>query len=58
MDKFGSGAVAVFGLFAVIAVVAVIVSQRAQTTAIIQALGAATGGVINASTAPLNAKSQ
>jgi hypothetical protein len=52
----GGKVVTAFGLLMTVAVVSVIVSQRANTAKIIQALGSATGGVIGAATAPLNAK--
>jgi len=40
------------GLFA-LAVVAVIVSQKAQTAKVIQALGTGVGGVINSAVSPV-----
>lgn len=55
---FGDSAVAIFGTLMTVAVVAVIVSQRAQTSNIIQAIGSATGGSINAAISPLMASDQ
>ena len=56
MSDSGSNVVAVFGSLMFVAVVAVVVSQRANTSKIIQSLGSATGGVIGAATAPLSAQ--
>lgn len=49
----GNNVVAVFGSLMFVAVVAVIVSNRANTAHIIQALGSSTGSVIGAAVAPL-----
>lgn len=59
--KMGNGgALLLTGFTALIslAVVAVILSQNAQTSSIIQALGSATSSSIGAATAPVTASSQ
>jgi len=53
----GNNVVAVFGMLVTIAVIAVIVSQRANTSSIIQAIGSSTGNVITAAVSPLNSQS-
>jgi hypothetical protein len=54
----GTGAiVAIFGSLIGLAVIAVIVSQRAQTSSILQALGSAAGTAIGAATAPVTGSS-
>lgn len=53
----GNSAVAIFGSLMFVAVVAVVVSNRANTSKIVQALGSATGGVIGAAVSPLSAGS-
>jgi hypothetical protein len=45
--------VAIMTAIFTLAVVAVILSQKAQTSKVLQALGDATGGVITAATAPV-----
>jgi hypothetical protein len=52
----GRDVVSIFGFFATIAVIAVIVSNRANTQQIISSIGTATGGVITSAVSPLNAK--
>lgn len=47
------GAVAVFTALFTVAIIAVIVSQRAQTAAILQALGGAASAGIGAAVAPV-----
>jgi hypothetical protein len=55
----GIGAlVAAFGAIVGLAMVAVLVSQRAQTSSIIQALASGTGSVIGAATAPVTTAGQ
>jgi hypothetical protein len=49
----GNNVVQVFGLLFFVAIVAVLVSQRATTARVIQAIGSATGGVIGAAVSPL-----
>jgi len=58
MDEKGisGGAVAIFGSLMFVAVVAVLVSQRAATSSILQALGTGVAQDIGAATAPLNAR--
>ena len=54
-----SGALlAAFTALLTVAVVAVIVSQHAQTSAVIQSLGTATAGAIGAAVAPVTANQQ
>ena len=54
----GTGAiVAIFGSLIGLAVIAVIVSQRAQTASILGALGSAAGTAIGAATAPVTGAS-
>ena len=57
MADGGSNVVTVFGSLMFVAVVAVIVSNRANTSKIVQSIGTATGGVIGAAVAPLSAGS-
>jgi hypothetical protein len=57
MSDGGSNVVSVFGSLMFVAVVAVIVSNRANTSKIVQSIGTATGGVIGAAVAPLSAGS-
>jgi hypothetical protein len=52
----GRDVVSIFGFFATITVIAVLVSTRAQTQQIIQSIGSATSGVINSAVSPLNTK--
>ena len=53
----GGGMVAIFGSIVGLAVIAVIVSSRAQTASILQALGGAAGTAIGAATAPVTGAS-
>jgi len=50
------GTVAIFGSLMFVAVVAVVLSQRAATSSVLQALGTGVAQDIGAATAPLNAK--
>lgn len=53
-DVPGAGAlIAVFGGLVSVAVIAVLVSQKANTAAVIQALGSGTSSVIGAATKPV-----
>ena len=55
----GVGAIiAIFGLIVGLAMVAVLVSQNAQTSAIIQALSSGGGSLIGAAVAPVTQSSQ
>ena len=54
----GSGLLAAFTALLTVAVVAVIVSQHAQTSAVIQALGSATSSAIGAAVAPVTQTGQ
>ena len=54
----GNNVVAVFGSLMFVAVVAVVVSNRANTSKIVQAIGTSTAGVIGAAVAPLSASGQ
>lgn len=58
MADGGGNVVAIFGSLMFVAVVAVVVSNRANTSKIVQALGSATGGVIGAAVAPLGSGQQ
>ena len=49
----GAYALAGFTTLIMLAMVAVIVSQKAQTASIIQAIGTATGGAIGAAVSPV-----
>ena len=51
----GASGVAMFGSLMFVAVVAVILSQRANTAAVLQALGQSTGGIIGAAVSPVTA---
>jgi hypothetical protein len=59
-DSSGGGVSAIVGIFGTLislAVVAVIVSQRAQTSSILTALGGAAGAAIGAAVAPVTGAS-
>ena len=48
-----SAGVAMFGMLMTVATIAIVLSQRANTTAVLKALGTSTGGVIGAAIAPV-----
>lgn len=55
MEGKGTGAlIAAFGLIVGLAMVAVLVSQKAQTSSVLQALGTAGGSLIGAAVAPVS----
>lgn len=58
MESAGKNVVAIFASLMTVAVIAVVVSQRAQTSTVIKALGTATTSAIGAAVSPVGSGQQ